>query len=156
MIVSVDFDGTCVTHEFPNTGKNIGAEIVLKALVDEGHEIICLSMRSEEHKETCGVDTIQGIKDWFSSHGIELFAINDHPGQETWSKSRKVYASTYIDDQFLGCPLKIYKTYSYKPFVDWLIVAVILQKRGFLSIEVFHKVKKELEEKYPELYLHKN
>ena len=25
MIIAVDFDGTCVTHEYPNVGKNIGA-----------------------------------------------------------------------------------------------------------------------------------
>lgn len=156
MVISVDFDGTCVTHEFPRTGRDIGAEIVLKALVNEGHEIICLSMRSEEHEETCGIDTIQAIKEWFSNHGIKLFAINDHPGQERWSKSRKVYASTYIDDQFLGCPLKIDNTYSYKPFVHWLIVTEILYKSGFLSIDAFYKVKKELEEKYPELYLSQN
>ena len=52
MLISVDSDGTCVTHEFPKTGRNIGAEIVLKALVDEGHNIICMSMRSKEHKTT--------------------------------------------------------------------------------------------------------
>lgn len=25
MIIAVDFDGTCVTHEFPRVGKEIGA-----------------------------------------------------------------------------------------------------------------------------------
>lgn len=25
MIIAVDFDGTCVTHEFPKVGKDIGA-----------------------------------------------------------------------------------------------------------------------------------
>lgn len=24
--INIDFDGTCVTHEFPNVGKSIGAE----------------------------------------------------------------------------------------------------------------------------------
>lgn len=33
MIIAVDFDGTCVTHEFPRVGKDIGAVPVLKELV---------------------------------------------------------------------------------------------------------------------------
>lgn len=36
MDICIDFDGTCVTHEFPKVGKNIGAEIVLKELVGNG------------------------------------------------------------------------------------------------------------------------
>jgi hypothetical protein len=30
MDICIDFDGTCVTHEFPNIGKDIGAIPVLK------------------------------------------------------------------------------------------------------------------------------
>lgn len=30
MILGLDFDGTCVTHEFPKIGKDIGAIPVLK------------------------------------------------------------------------------------------------------------------------------
>jgi hypothetical protein len=33
MIIAVDFDGTCVTHDFPHVGKDIGAVPVLKELV---------------------------------------------------------------------------------------------------------------------------
>ena len=40
MTIAVDFDGTCVTHDFPNVGKNTGAEIVLRKLSDKGHKII--------------------------------------------------------------------------------------------------------------------
>ena len=35
MIIAVDFDGTCVTHEFPR----VGAAEVLKELTDKGHKI---------------------------------------------------------------------------------------------------------------------
>ena len=45
MYIAVDFDETCVTHEYPNTGRNIGAEIVLKALVECGHKLILHTMR---------------------------------------------------------------------------------------------------------------
>lgn len=37
MIIAVDFDGTCVTHEFPRVGEEIGAAEVLKELTDKGH-----------------------------------------------------------------------------------------------------------------------
>ena len=30
MDILIDFDGTCVTHEFPKVGKNIGAEQLSK------------------------------------------------------------------------------------------------------------------------------
>ena len=35
MIIAVDFDVTCVTHEFPKVGKDIGAVPVLKELIGE-------------------------------------------------------------------------------------------------------------------------
>lgn len=40
MIIAVDFDGTCVIHEFPKVGKDIGAVPVLKKLIEKGHKII--------------------------------------------------------------------------------------------------------------------
>ena len=32
MIIAIDFDGTCVTHDFPRVGSDIGAIPVLKNL----------------------------------------------------------------------------------------------------------------------------
>ena len=52
MTIAVDFDGTCVTHDFPKVGKNIGAEIVLKKLADKGHKIILYTMRSHPSEKT--------------------------------------------------------------------------------------------------------
>ena len=152
MIVSVDFDGTCVTHEFPETGKDIGAEIVLKSLYDSNCNIICVSMRSIEQTNSLGINTIQGIRDWFDKNDINLYAINNNPGQDTWSKSRKIYANTYIDDQFLGCPLQVNEEYSDRPFVDWYKVAVILQRMGLISSNDIIGVLDDLTVKYPKLY----
>lgn len=45
MIIAVDFDGTCVTHDFPRVGKDIGAVPVLKELVECGHKLILHTMR---------------------------------------------------------------------------------------------------------------
>lgn len=50
MIIAVDFDGTCVTHEFPRVGAEIGAAEVLKELTDKGHKIILFTMRSHQLK----------------------------------------------------------------------------------------------------------
>lgn len=36
MIIAIDFDGTCVTHDYPNVGKDIGASEVLKKLAEMG------------------------------------------------------------------------------------------------------------------------
>lgn len=32
MDIAIDFDGTCVTHEYPRVGNNIGAVPVLKKI----------------------------------------------------------------------------------------------------------------------------
>lgn len=47
MDIVIDFDGTCVTHEFPLVGKDIGAIPVLKKLVKSGHRLILFTMRSD-------------------------------------------------------------------------------------------------------------
>lgn len=36
MEICIDFDGTCVTHEFPKVGKDIGAIPVLNKIADAG------------------------------------------------------------------------------------------------------------------------
>ena len=36
MVLAIDFDGTCVTHEYPKVGKDIGSVPVLKKLVENG------------------------------------------------------------------------------------------------------------------------
>jgi hypothetical protein len=72
MLISVDFDGTCVTHEFPRKGKDIGAEIVLRALSDAGHHIICMSMRSGSNKDKYGIDTVKEAKEWFAENDFRF------------------------------------------------------------------------------------
>ena len=37
---AVDFDGTCVTHEYPEIGQDIGAIPVLQELVNRGHKLV--------------------------------------------------------------------------------------------------------------------
>ena len=127
MIIAVDFDGTCVTHMYPEVGENIGAEYVLKALTEEGHILVLNTMRSGKE--------LKDAENWFKEHNIPLYGVNKTPGQENWTTSPKVYAKLYIDDSALGCPVK-----SRRPFVDWVTVAEMLVKEGFLSSDKFEKI----------------
>ena len=115
MIIGVDFDGTCVTHEFPKIGKDIGAVPVLKELVANGHQLILFTMRSdivnpkgednELHLESGNYLT--DAINWFKENGIPLYGIQTNPTQHTWTTSPKAYAHLYIDDAALGCPLLV-------------------------------------------------
>ena len=113
MIIAVDFDGTCVTHEFPYVGKEIGAAEVLKELTDKGHKIILFTMRSHQldgaketeefgygktEPEKLPSDGLQDAIDWFKKHDIPLFGVNENPTQKDWTSSPKPYAHIYIDD----------------------------------------------------------
>lgn len=111
MYIAVDFDGTCVTHEYPNIGKDIGAVPVLKKLADRGYKIILNTMRS-------GKELSDAVK-WFEENEISLYGINNNPTQKSWTTSPKVYAHIYIDDAALGCPLKMVPSISDRPYVDW-------------------------------------
>ena len=121
MYIAVDFDGTCVTHEYPRVGKDIGAVPVLKKLVDSGHHIILNTMRS-------GKELVDAVH-WFADNDIPLYGANENPTQKEWTLSPKVYAHLYIDDAALGCPLKFDRAVSSRPFVDWEVVDTYLGSR---------------------------
>ena len=122
MIIAVDFDGTCVTHQYPDIGRAIGARPILADLVKAGHKIILYTMRS-------GLELDYAVN-WLKFQGIPLYGINENPGQEQWTSSRKVYADLYIDDAALGIPLK--QSPNERPCVDWLAVKRLLIDRGIL------------------------
>lgn len=140
MIIAVDFDRTCVTHEFPYVGKEIGAAEVLKELTDKGHKIILFTMRSHPNEinqnrtidgNIISNDALQDAIDWFKKHDIPLFGVNENPTQKDWSSSPKPYAHIYIDDAALGVPLKK-DSLSEKPYVDWDIVKYHLHAKNIL------------------------
>lgn len=124
MYIAVDFDGTCVTHEYPEVGKDIGAAPVLRALRERGHHIILNTMR-------CGQE-LEDAKIWFVKNHIELFGVNRNPTQSRWTTSPKVYAHLYIDDAALGCPLMTDPNFSNRPYVDWEAIEVYLKSAGIL------------------------
>jgi hypothetical protein len=131
MIIGIDFYGTCVTHDYPEMGKDIGAVPVLKSLVDKGHKLILFTMRSDKEN----ADTEQYLTDaanWFKENDIPLFGIQTNPTQHTWTNSPKAYCDLYIDDSALGCPIKYDTQLSAKPFVDWLVVQKLLEQKAIL------------------------
>lgn len=123
MYIGIDFDGTCVTHEYPRMGRDIGAVPVLKRLIENGHQLILITMR--------GGNTIDAAINWFEKNEIKLFGININPTQKEWTSSPKAYAELYIDDAGIGCPL-IKNDYE-RPYVDWITVEKILEQNGILK-----------------------
>ena len=125
-IFSIDFDGTCVTNEFPKVGKNIGAQYVLQYLLQNGSKIILFTVRGNGQVSFTGepleTNVLQDAIVWFVDNHIELYGINKNPAQ-TWSDSNKPYADIIIDDNALGVPLN--NRYS-KPFVDWSGISMML------------------------------
>jgi hypothetical protein len=137
MYICVDFDGTCCTHEFPEVGKDIGAVPVLKKLVENGHQLILFTMRSDidnvSHKGiTIPNNLLTDAVNWYKDNGIELYGINTNPTQSSWTSSPKAYGNLFIDDAALGCPLKIDVSLSNRPFVDWVKVEEMLINMGLI------------------------
>ena len=124
MYIAIDFDGTCVTHDYPRIGKDIHAIPVLNKLVSNGHKLILNTMRSGKE--------LDAAVNWFKENNIELFGINENPTQKRWTDSPKVYAHMYIDDAALGCPLKLDLSLSNRPFVDWEVVSCLLKDNEIL------------------------
>lgn len=98
MNIAVDFDGTIVTHEYPNIGKELPFAVeTLRQLQRDGHKIILWSVREGQLLE----DAIE----WCRARGLEFYASNkDYPEETRQDKhySRKLKAELFIDDRNLG------------------------------------------------------
>ncbi len=122
LVVAVDFDGTCVTHEYPRIGRDIGAVPVLHRLVFEGARLILWTMRS-------GLELDAAVQ-WFKERQIPLYGVQRNPEQDPWTSSPKAEANLYIDDAALGCPVCPGQP-GERPYVNWIQVARHLWKDGY-------------------------
>ena len=123
-VIAVDFDGTCVEHNYPAIGMDVeGAVEVLRTLNKHGHRIILNTMRSGQR--------LEAAVRWFRDRKIELWAVNRNPEQEQWTTSPKVYADIYIDDSALGCP-QIFLEGVRRPVVNWSKVRQLLESDGMI------------------------
>ena len=139
MDILIDFDGTCVTHEFPKIGRDIGAVPVLKELVEAGHKLILFTMRSDhdgttnaaspEFPDVSGGKYLTEAVEWFRKNKIPLYGIQKNPTQSAWTSSPKAYGQLMIDDSALGCPLI---EGLHRPYVNWQQVRIMLKVRGIL------------------------
>lgn len=120
--ILLDFDGTCVAHEYPYVGDEIGSVQVLKDLVANGHELVLFTMRSE-------INHLDDAVAWFKEHGLPLFGIQKNPTQHTWTASPKAYGHLIIDDTMLGAKLVDNR------YLNWQWVAVELLKKGLITPE---------------------
>lgn len=140
MIVATDFDGTIVTHEFPNIGKEARYAIsTLRKLQEKGHKVFLWTMRGhpdlekfphidQNTGEYIKQDTLQEALDWCKERGLEFDGVNESPAQ--FSTSPKQYAKLYIDDAAFGCPLIMHELGGYT--VNWEAVA-----KGLWDAEIF-------------------
>ena len=131
MVIGIDFDGTCVTNNFPQMGKYIGAAPILKELVARGHELILFTMRSNVYDTNNAFlpkhNYLDDAINWFIENKIDLYGIQTNPTQTDWTNSPKADCQLYIDDAALGCPLITNLNISRLPYVDWKKVKQLLE-----------------------------
>lgn len=99
MTIAVDFDGTIVTHKYPNIGEEVPFAVdTLKMLRQDGHKLILWSVREGE--------LLDAAVQWCRDRGLEFYAVNrDYPEETTGNNphfSRKLKADMFIDDRNLG------------------------------------------------------
>lgn len=99
MTIAVDFDGTIVTHKYPNIGEEIPFAVdTLKMLRNDGHKLILWSVREGK--------LLDAAIEWCRDRGLEFYAVNrDYPEETTDNNphfSRKLKVDMFIDDRNLG------------------------------------------------------
>ncbi|MCM1077997.1 MAG: hypothetical protein NC344_02670 [Bacteroidales bacterium] len=99
MTIAIDFDGTIVTHNYPNIGEERPFAIeTLKMLTADKHRLILWTVREGKLLE----EAVQ----WCRERGLEFWAINrDYPEEERENNdnySRKLKVDMFIDDRNIG------------------------------------------------------
>jgi hydroxymethylpyrimidine pyrophosphatase-like HAD family hydrolase len=128
MTIAVDFDGTIVTHEYPNIGKEIPCAVqTLKMLQDDGHKLILWTVREG--------DLLRDAIQWCREKGLEFYAANkDYPEEEEQNNnhfSRKLKADIWIDDRNIG------------GLPDWGTIYQIIKNKKTYEEIIYDKVQSE-------------
>lgn len=123
LVFAIDFDGTVVFHKFPHIGAPVpGAIETLRYILSHGGRIILNTMRSDRPERAFLSEAVE----WFKLHSIDLYGINNNPGQGSWTSSPKVYAHYYIDDAALGAPLMYNADLCDRMFICWRTMRQLL------------------------------
>lgn len=137
MIIAVDFDGTIVTHEYPNIGKEIPFAIeTLKQLqLSPEYLIVLWTVRQ-------GAELLEAIE-YCKNKGLEFYAVNSNYPEEINDnlEPRKLKADLFIDDRNLGGLPDwgiIYRMITSKKYFDPITDEIqqeylLLKKKGFLK-----------------------
>lgn len=141
MVLIIDFDGTVLTHDFPELGKDIGAIPVLKKIVANGHKLVLFTMRSDEQNEQTfknGYKIFEGdfltqAVNWFKQNDIPLYGVQVNPTQHTWTTSPKAYGQLIIDDAAIFAPLIYNEEFHHRPYIDWVRMETELIRLGVIN-----------------------
>ena len=138
LVVSLDFDGTLVrtdSYPFFDPTPLPGCLETLEWLKSKGARFILLTQRDNTHVAALGralkvnrlnsdhPTVLQEAVQWCEGNGIELWGVNENPGQRFWSDSRKVYSDLIIDDHCACIPL------TPEGCMDWIELGRILHER---------------------------
>lgn len=99
MTIAVDFDGTIVTHKYPEIGEEIPFAIdTLKILINDRHKLILWSVREGK--------LLDEAVEYCRERGVEFYAVNRDYPEETLENnshfSRKLKVDMFIDDRNVG------------------------------------------------------
>lgn len=112
--LGIDFDGTIVTHEFPDIGELLPLALdTLRDFNRLGIKLVLWTVRSG--------DVLNDAIELLEREGISFVGYNENPAQKSWSSSPKAYCNMYIDDAAFGAPL-IYPEDGSRPYIDWKVV----------------------------------
>lgn len=121
--IAVDFDGTIVTHAFPEIGDEVPDALrYLKQLQADGHTIILYTMRGNKLQRKY----LDEATAWLKERGFTPDFVNENPSQHEWTDSPKVHADFVIDDRSIGVPLMWHKGHA---VVRWTGVMCDLRNR---------------------------
>ena len=132
MTIAVDFDGTIVTNQYPEIGREIPFAIrTLKMLQEEGHRLILWTCRRDEE--------LDAALDWCRERGLEFYAANkDYPEEDertSVSYTRKLKADMFIDDRCVcGLP-------------DWGFIYQMIHERKTYEEIIYEHIRAEEQEK---------
>lgn len=99
MTIAVDFDGTIVTHEYPQIGEERPFAVeTLKMLISDRHRLILWTVREGK--------LLEDAVEWCRERGIEFYAVNkDYPEEKQEGNqhyTRKPKVDVWIDDRNIG------------------------------------------------------
>jgi hypothetical protein len=98
LTIAVDFDGTIVSHNFPEMGKEYpGAFNALRKLQELGHELILFTCREDYDDRKYLTEAV----DYCKEHGIVFDAINENTEyhQGRGFQTRKPFFNILLDDR---------------------------------------------------------